>query len=309
MSKSILLIDDKEEFKEDFKIKAQSKGYALAYGKSLEELKTILPRIHKEIVAVILDIKCLIRNDQKIEKPDFIGATLNYLNQDYPDLPRLILTGDEKALDAAKMLFNTDTEIIYKKVPNEIDKLFAKLDEYYEDFPRRILTLEEREVDSIIKKGEGKYLEFKSSFQFCTKSQTLKKSLRFEVLKNIAAFSNTDGGAVLIGVKDNGDIIGLEETDFRTKQNTIDSYKLLFDDLIESNFGNGFHKNLSDMKFYNIKGKTICYVQVQSRYHRPITISKKPKNGKAYDAFFIRRLASAKELSGEEMKEYISNHF
>lgn len=309
MSKSILLIDDKEDFKEDFKMKSQSKGYALAYGKSLEDLKSKLPHIHKEIVAVILDIKCLIKNSQTIEKPDFIGAAINYLNQDYPELPRLILTGDEKALEAAKMIYNTDTEDIYKKVPSDIDKLFIKLDEHHKEFPQRILTLEEKELNIIIAQGEGKNLEFKSSLQYCVNTQSTRKDLRFDVLKNLAAFANTNGGILLIGVKDNGDILGLEETDFKTKQKTEDSYKLLFDDLIENNFGNGFQKNLSDMKFYKTRDRTVCRIEVLGKSIKPVTLAKKPENDRAYEAFFIRRLASAKELFGSEKEEYISNHF
>ena len=308
MSKAILLIDDKEDFKEDFKTKSQANGYALAYGKSLDDLKAKLPRIHKKIVAVILDIKCLIKNDQEIEKPDFIGAALNYLNQDYPDLPRLILTGDEQALEGIKMFYNTDTEDIYKKTPSDIDELFLKLDVHYKDYPNRILTLEEKELNSIIQRGEGKYLEFKSSLQYCVKENTPKKALRFEVLKNIAAFANTDGGEILIGVEDNGNILGLEETDFKTNNNSEDSYRLLFDSLIETNFGNSFQELMSDMKFYKIENKSVAHLTI-SKSLIPIYLKNKDKDGNKYDAFFIRRLASAKELSKEERESYVKSNW
>ncbi|MBF4516374.1 putative DNA binding domain-containing protein [Flavobacterium sp. ANB] len=310
MSKSILLIDDKEEFKDTFKIIAQNKGFRIAWGKSFEDLKEILPELHLEIVAVILDIKCLMTNDQKIEKEDFIGSALTLLNQEYPDLPKVILTGDEKALDGIKMFFNTKTVEVYKKESKEIDRLFLKLEHYSNNHSQRILSYEEKEILKIIKNGEGKHLEYKSSIQFCMNAQTENRDLRFDVLKNLAAFANSEGGQLLIGVDDSQNIIGLENGDFNTLKegNKIDHFRLLIDNLVESKFGNAFQKNLPDIKFYIVEGKTVCSIIVKGKHHTPVYLRKRPKNGAEYNAFYIRSQASARELKDEELSKYIISH-
>jgi len=312
MSRNILLIDDKEEFKDTFKIISQDKGFRIAWGKSYEDLRKILPDLHLDIVAVVLDIKCLMTNDQKIEKEDFIGSALTLLNQEYPELPKVILTGDEKALDGIKMFFNTETVEVYKKEPKEIDKLFLKLEEYHENHSQRILNFEEKEILNIIQNEEGKHLEYKSSIQFCLKNQIENKELRFEVLKNLAAFANSEGGQLIIGIEDNKNIIGLENADFKTFKggNKKDDFRLLIDNLIENKFGNAFQKNLPDIKFYYIEEKTICRIIVSGRHHNPVYLIKKQlKEGKEYKAFFIRSQASVRELKNEELSSYITSHW
>lgn len=310
VNKYILLIDDKEDFKNDFKTIAQRNNYGLAWGKSHEDLVEKLPQIHLEITAVILDVKCLMTNDQEIERADFIGSALSYLNRKFPDIPRMILTGDEKALESIIYL-HQNNEDIYKKEPEELKRLFTKLEDHHLNYPQRILTFKEKEIIEIIKNGEGKHLEYKSSVQYCVRNQVVNKELQFEVLKNLAAFANTEGGEILIGVDDDKNIIGLENTDYLTLKdgNKIDHFRLMFDELIQNNFGNNFHKKLEDFKFYNYKGNTVCRIIVKGKDDKPVYIKKSPKKGQSYEAFFIRGQASARELKGEEKEKYIESHW
>jgi CheY-like chemotaxis protein len=310
MSKSILLIDDQESFKEDFKMMAQAKGYNIAWGRSLSDLVEKLTDLNLKIVAVVLDIKCLIDNEQKIEREDFIGEALTYLNRSYPDLPRAILTGDELALDGLKRFFRSENEDIYKKEPVDIENLFNRLDEHSKDHQNRILSQNEKELKELLSKNEGKHLEFKSSLQYCTKENTVNLDLRFEVIKNISAFANSDGGEILIGVENNKNVIGLESTDYLTlkEDDKEDGFRLLIDRLIEDTFGNAFQKNLPDLKFYKTKDKTVCKIQVNKHYE-PVFIYRKNKKGESHKAFFIRRQASTAELRDEEISKYISGHW
>lgn len=310
MSRNLLLIDDKEEFKNDFKSIAQRKGYGIAWGKSYDDLVEKLPKIHLEITAIILDIKCLMSNDQEIERADFIGSALNYLNREFPDIPRMILTGDEKALETVTYIHQND-EDIYKKEPEELDRLFLKLDEHNLNYPNRILTFKEKEILGIIQNDEGKHLEYKSSVQYCVKNQVKNKGLQFEILKNLAAFANTDGGEIIIGVSDEKQIIGLEKTDYLTLKdgNKIDHFRLMFDDLIQNSFGNNFQKILEDFKFYNYKGNTVCRVIVKGMHDKPTYLRKIPKTGHPYEAFFVRGQASVREIIEGEKEKYIETHW
>ncbi len=58
-------------------------------------------------------------------------------------------------------------------------------------------------IKEIISQGENRRVEFKSG------------SVRADSLAvEMSAFANTSGGIILVGVEDNGDITGMERTDF-----------------------------------------------------------------------------------------------
>lgn len=308
MDKALLLIDDKEDFKESFQTLAQRKGYKLAWGKSFEEMEAKLPELYKKITAIVLDIKCLITNDQEIEKEDFILKALLFLQAEYKDLPRVILTGDEKAFDFSR--FSKD-ELVFRKDPEDIERMFEKIAEYAINHENRIKTVDEREFYNIIEENEGRNLEFKSSLQYDFYSGKKEKSRQFNILKSIAAFSNSEGGILLIGVEDDKTICGLENGDFLTigSENKQDQYKLLIDELIQETFGNGFHSNLEEVKFYKVEEKAVCKIVVKGKYILPVYIDKPLPNKPSYKAFFIRAQASTRELKNEEIEKYIKENW
>lgn len=304
MNKALLLIDDKEDFKESFKSQAQRKGYRLAWGKSFEEMKAKLPGLDKKITAIILDIKCLITNDQEIENEDFILKALLFLQAEYKDLPRVILTGDEKAFDFSR--FSKD-ELVFRKDSEDIEKMFEKIEIFAENHVHRIKTADEKEFSKIIEGNEGRNLEFKSALQYDFYLGAKEKAGHFNILKAISAFSNSDGGTLLIGVNDDKTICGLENGDFLTigAGNKQDLYKLLLDEIIQEAFGNGFQSNLEDVKFYIIDGKTICKVVVKGKYSSPTYVDKKSTKRATYKAFYVRGQASTRELRDQELDAYI----
>jgi hypothetical protein len=62
--------------------------------------------------------------------------------------------------------------------------------------------MEKSALQRLVSQGEGQHLEFKRKINFIEK-----------ILKEVVAFSNTDGGTLLIGVNDNGEIHGLKFPD------------------------------------------------------------------------------------------------
>jgi len=127
---NILLIDDDNDFKEAFQIEAQSKNFNLIHQKSFEGLQKIMPQYHHKIVAVVLDIKCLLTDEQSIENEKFIGVATKYLDLNFPRFPRIILTGDDDAFDGYRKY--TDGEYIYQKNPKGFNDAFNKL-KYFSD--------------------------------------------------------------------------------------------------------------------------------------------------------------------------------
>ena len=66
-------------------------------------------------------------------------------------------------------------------------------------------------IKALIESGENDKVEFKSSFSHCIKNKTKEKYIIEEIIKTIAGFLNRDGGDLLVGVSDNGEIYGVEE--------------------------------------------------------------------------------------------------
>jgi ATP-dependent DNA helicase RecG len=60
----------------------------------------------------------------------------------------------------------------------------------------------EQELTSRIAKGEGLHTEFKETF-----------SNNEDIAKSIVSFANTDGGQLIIGINNNGEIVGIENID------------------------------------------------------------------------------------------------
>lgn len=122
---SIILIDDNNDFIKDFTNEAFAKGITVSAKNSLEGLKQLLPVLAHKYAAVVLDIKCLLKDDQAKEDASFITAALKYLDSTVPNFPRYILTGDESEFNTLKKYY-TDEKMFIKK-PTDQEKLLQEL--------------------------------------------------------------------------------------------------------------------------------------------------------------------------------------
>ncbi|MEM6721932.1 MAG: ATP-binding protein [Bacteroidota bacterium] len=310
MSNVLLLIDDKEKFKETFKTIAQRKGYQLAWGKSYEELVEKLAKLHEHVCTIVLDVKCLMTNDQPIEHENFIGSALLFLSSNYAHIPRVILTGDATALAKVNDIFSTSNEDVYTKSVEDIERMFIKIEEHKANFPIRQYETAQLRILDVIKRGEGKTIEFKSTLHYDIVNDIEAKRLIFQSFKNIAAFLNSEGGTLLIGVADDRTILGLEAYEYPLLKDgdKEDLFQLQLDNLIRTHFGDAVHRIVS-VAIVKIEGKSICEIRIKEKYTAPIFITKKEENKSKRKAFYIRRLSSAIELKDDEMEAYIKAHW
>jgi len=116
---SILIIDDRSDFVKDFVTKMSTKNITVATAKSFEGLQKQMPKIHYKIAVVILDIKCLISDNQEVENEDFIGTAITFLDQNYPKFPRIILTGDNESFTGFKRFYGNE-EVFLKGKEDEL---------------------------------------------------------------------------------------------------------------------------------------------------------------------------------------------
>jgi transcriptional regulator with XRE-family HTH domain len=93
-------------------------------------------------------------------------------------------------------------------------------------------------LENLIAEGEHERLEFKQTLRWDIRQATVNKKLEDVVVKTIAAFANHKGGTLLIGVRDDGGIEGLEP-DFNCTGGR-DKFDLHLTNLINSRFSQSF---------------------------------------------------------------------
>ena len=122
---SIILVDDDNEFIRNFTNEAYAKKITVAAKTSLEGLKQLLPAYAHKYAAVVLDIKCLLRDDQAKEDASFITSALKYLDSTISGFPRFILTGDDSEFDTLQRYY-TEEKMFIKK-PDDQERLLNEL--------------------------------------------------------------------------------------------------------------------------------------------------------------------------------------
>ena len=164
------------------------------------------------------------------------------------------------------------------------------------------------DIDELIQEGESNYLEFKSSLRWSFLDSSVNKKLEEVVLKTIAAFNNTDGGILLIGVNDDGELLGLSN-DYESLKGDKDKFELHLQNLIESEYGAGYCSQYIKVIFPTKDDEEICMVEI-SRGDKQLYTNITNKHGQKSQKFFIRRGNASVELSSHsEVNEYIENRF
>jgi Putative DNA-binding domain len=157
----------------------------------------------------------------------------------------------------------------------------------------------DQETLILIAEGENSSLEFKSSARWDFKEGKASKVMEQVVLKTVAGFLNVEsGGTLLIGVNDEGKMVGLEN-DYRTmgKKPNRDGYENWLTALLLSEFGKDISP-LIRITFHVVDSNEICRVGLKSS-HRPIFI----KDGNN-EHLYIRTGNSTRLLTSREAVEY-----
>lgn len=155
----------------------------------------------------------------------------------------------------------------------------------------------------LIKNGESLSVEFKESLRYDTRKGEISREIERAVLKTIVAFLNTNGGTLLIGVKDNGEIVGLERDFESLPKKNRDGFENHLNMLLKTTIGMLFVKYIN-VKFERTENKDVCLVLVEGS-HKPAYL----RNGDKKEDFFVRVGNATQPLSMSEAGEYIKNHW
>ena len=160
----------------------------------------------------------------------------------------------------------------------------------------------EEEIKELILNGENEFLEMKSTLRFDIKEGTVNKKLEYIIAKTISAFLNTEGGALIIGVDDNGNTLGLEKDLQTLSKKNIDAFELHLRQIIKKYLRDYFEKYVK-VTFPKLDDKEICFIKI-SKSGKPIfTIFEGKEN------FFVRNGNASVPKTREEQSEYEKIHW
>lgn len=121
-----------------------------------------------------------------------------------------------------------------------------------------------RDLHELLNEKEHGRLEFKQSL--C--EETKRKSGYEGIIKSFVGFANSDGGEILIGVSDDGNISGIDS--IIRKHGNKDKLELSVRNSLRSNIDGPIDK-LCRIQFEIIKNKTILRIEVEKSKHQIFT--------------------------------------
>lgn len=208
------------------------------------------------------------------------------------------LTFDQKVEDVIQEIVDSNFNL-YKRITD--DRAFGDAIKNFL-FDQYLRT--HRNAEELIKRGESKTLEFKSTLRWNLKEDRQDdKVITYAVLKTVAAFLNTDGGDLLIGVADDGAIIGIE----RDQLDNDDKFMRHLAQMVRNGLGDRA-STCVDPKTQIVQGKTVCLVSCQ-RSPEPVFLKWKGTEASKNGDFYVRSGPGTVRLSPADTQEYVRTRF
>lgn len=155
---------------------------------------------------------------------------------------------------------------------------------------------------SLVAMGESATVEFKSSLRWDVREGRVNKDLEKAVAKTVAGFLNTEGGVLIIGVADDGTILGVEE-DIKTLGNrTKDGFAQQLSQALAGYIGTEFVP-YARWTFEEVQGRMACAVRVDPS-PKPVFLA-----DKGTKEFYLRAGNTTRPLDMEAMHNYIGMHW
>lgn len=158
------------------------------------------------------------------------------------------------------------------------------------------------EVQELITAGESDTVEFKSTLRYDLRAKCVNKKLEYVVAKTIAAFLNSEGGDLFIGIDDNQNALGLSDDIGTLKKKSVDGFELQLTKVIKKYIG-GSHSTHIKTTFPVYDGVRVCRIRV-AKSGNPVFTKFEDK-----EDFFVRSGCSSQPLTREEQSVYEKEHW
>jgi len=229
-----------------------------------------------------------------IEGRKRVKDQLMRIDTTYPDVSFVYIKLADNAEIAVKTAEEKSYPQHYYKKPDMVKESNSKSTK-----PPKVTSPEPAvtEEEGLIAKGENEKLEFKASLRWNIIAKKPDKAIEHSALKTIVAFLNTEGGTLLIGVKDDGEVVGIDINQFVSE----DKFLLHFATLVNDKIGKHYVDQIQ-WKLKDVRGKRILRIDCKPSPNAVFLMN----NG---EEFYIRNGPSSVILSTSEVLEYSKKHF
>jgi predicted HTH transcriptional regulator len=162
-------------------------------------------------------------------------------------------------------------------------------------------------IEDLILEGESDELEFKSTLRWDLKEGTVSKKLEEVIAKTVAALANGNGGTLIIGVDDDGVIVGLGHDYQSLGGADRDKFELHVRNVLNEAFGIAFVTKVQ-VRFHELHGEDVCQIDVEPA-REPVVLVTKDKNGQKVEKIYVRSGNASQELPLSEVNDYIRDRF
>ena len=194
-----------------------------------------------------------------------------------------------------------DQAIQLKDIPNPIGTA-NQIEKWAADHQNLTPPAEVKPADELLAAGEGQFVEFKSSILWDYRQEKMNKNLSVPIIKNCAAFINTAGGTLLVGIDDDGNVLGLDADFDVMKKPNSDGFELIFNNAFAQMIGAEF-RQFVQLSFPEIEGKKICLIAVRPGTS-PVYFRHQGK-----EEFYIRAGNASQPLTVSKATAYIQDRF
>ena len=158
------------------------------------------------------------------------------------------------------------------------------------------------DLEVIIGSGESETVEFKATSRWDLRRECVEKNLELMIAKTIAAFLNHRGGDLLIGVTDEGTIIGLDWDSKTLKKSNRDGFELYIMTLVKNKLG-AASCPFVHIIFHSANELDVCRIIVEPSEHPVYLLDS------GVSKYYLRSGNSSRQLDIEQAMKHIKDRW
>ncbi len=171
-------------------------------------------------------------------------------------------------------------------------------------------------IGELLARKEDKHLEFKSTLRWDLEMGDKSKLVEGATIKTVAAFLNSEfGGTLIIGVADDGSVVGLED-DYaslrKEGKDDSDQFLLHLNQLVENAVGLAAAANVTTT-IHHVDGHDVCRLHVDPSGHpveAEVTVADKSGQFGKKQLFFVRLNNATRAIEEDKERErYIAQRW
>jgi ATP-dependent Lon protease len=159
-------------------------------------------------------------------------------------------------------------------------------------------------IPELIAGGESSHVEFKQTARVNLVTKQSDKVIELMVVKSVAGFMNGQGGTLLLGVVDTGEVFGIEK-DMKTlgSKQSRDGFELWLTGLLDNMLGLTATSNVS-ISCEEFAEGTVCRIDAE-RGKKPTFV----RGGKGEADLYVRLNNSTRLLNTADALEYVTSRW